>query len=40
MLHSAVAKLNAMNLNLQANSLNQQNQGTALSESYFRRPGN
>jgi len=39
MLTSAMAKLNAMNMNLQANMLNQQNQATAATEKYFRRSG-
>lgn len=37
MLHSAIAKLNAMNMNLQANMVNQQNQATAAMQKYFRR---
>lgn len=37
MLQSAMAKLNAMNMNLQANMLNQQNQATATTQKYFRR---
>lgn len=37
MLHSAIAKLNAMNMNLQANMVNQQNQATAATQKYFRR---
>lgn len=37
MLHSAIAKLNAMNMNLQANMVNQQNQATAATQTYFRR---
>lgn len=39
MLSSAMAKLNAMNMNLQANLLNQQNQATAATQKYFRRTG-
>lgn len=39
MLQSAMAKLNAMNMNLQANMLNQQNQATAATQKYFRRTG-
>lgn len=39
MLSSAMAKLNAMNMNLQANLLNQQNQATAATQKYFRRAG-
>ena len=37
MLQSAMAKLNAMNVNLYANMLNQQNQATAATQKYFRR---
>lgn len=37
MLQSAIAKLNAMNTNLQANMVNQQNQATAATQRYFRR---
>lgn len=37
MLQSAIAKLNAMNMNLQANMVNQQNQATAATQKYFRR---
>lgn len=40
MLQSAMAKLSVMNMNLQANMLNQQNQATAANEAYFRRSGN
>ncbi|MGO4395874.1 type IV secretion system protein [Variovorax sp. M-6] len=40
MLQSAMAKLGVMNMNLQANVLNQQNQATAANEAYFRRSGN
>lgn len=36
MLQSAVGKLNAMNLNLQANMLNRQNQATAENNRFFR----
>jgi type IV secretion system protein VirB5 len=36
MLQSAMGKLNAMNLNLQANSLNQQNQATAENNRFFK----
>jgi type IV secretion system protein VirB5 len=36
MLSSAMAKLNAMNMNLQANMLNQQNQATAADRKYYR----
>ncbi|AKM33508.1 hypothetical protein AB870_25385 (plasmid) [Pandoraea faecigallinarum] len=39
MLQSAMAKLNAMNMNLQANMVNQQNQATAATQKYFRRSG-
>jgi len=39
MLTSAMAKLNAMNMNLHANMLNQQNQATAETRRYFRRTG-
>ena len=39
MLQSAMAKLNAMNMNLQANMVNQQNQATAATQKYFRRTG-
>nr|WP_241484892.1 type IV secretion system protein [Caballeronia zhejiangensis] len=39
MLSSAMAKLNAMNMNLQANLVNQQNQATAATQKYFRRTG-
>jgi len=39
MLTSAMAKLSAMNMNLQANMLNQQNQATAETRRYFRRTG-
>ncbi|MGA3994321.1 type IV secretion system protein [Ralstonia nicotianae] len=39
MLSSAMAKLNAMNMNLQANMVNQQNQATAATQKYFRRTG-
>lgn len=35
MLQSAMGKLNAMNVNLQANMLNQQNQATAANERFF-----
>lgn len=35
MLQSAIAKLNAMNMNLQANMVNQQNQATAATQKYF-----
>ena len=35
MLQSAMAKLNAMNMNLQANMLNQQNQATAATQKVF-----
>ncbi len=37
MMQSAIAKLNAMNMNLQANMVNQQNQATATTQKYFRR---
>lgn len=37
MMQSAIAKLNAMNMNLQANMLNQQNQSTSATQKYFRR---
>jgi type IV secretion system protein VirB5 len=37
MLSSAMAKLNAMNMNLQANMVNQQNQATAATHKYFRQ---
>jgi type IV secretion system protein VirB5 len=37
MMQSAIAKLNAMNINLQANMLNQQNQATGATQKYFRR---
>jgi type IV secretion system protein VirB5 len=37
MMQSAMAKLNAMNVNLYANMLNQQNQATAATQKYFRR---
>ncbi|WP_349630236.1 type IV secretion system protein [Acidovorax sp. CCYZU-2555] len=37
MMQSAIAKLNAVNINLQANMLNQQNQATAATQKYFRR---
>lgn len=37
MLQSAIAKLNAMNMNLQANMLNQQNQSTSATQKYFRK---
>jgi type IV secretion system protein VirB5 len=36
MLQSAVGKFNAMNLNLQANALNQQTQATAENNRFFR----
>ena len=39
MLSSAMAKLNAMNMNLQANILNQQNQATAETQKYFHGAG-
>ncbi|KIJ00011.1 MULTISPECIES: type IV secretion system protein [Xanthomonas] len=39
MMQSAMAKLNAMNMNLQANMVNQQNQATAATQKYFRRTG-
>ncbi len=39
MLSSAMAKLNAMNMNLQANMVNQQNQATAATQKYFRQTG-
>ncbi|WP_371885133.1 type IV secretion system protein [Caballeronia sp. S22] len=39
MLSSAMAKLNAMNMNLQANLVNQQNQATAATQRYFRHTG-
>ena len=39
MLQSAIAKLNAMNMNLQANMVNQQNQATSATQKYFRRSG-
>ena len=35
-LQSATAKLNAMNMNLQANMVNQQNQATAANQNFFR----
>lgn len=37
MLQSAIAKLSAMNMNLQANMVNQQNQATAATQRYFSR---
>ncbi|RWA37000.1 type IV secretion system protein [Xylella fastidiosa] len=39
MLTSAMAKLNAMNMNLQANMVNKQNQATAETQKYFHRDG-
>ncbi len=39
MMQSAMAKLNAMNMNLQANMVNQQNQATASTQKYFHRTG-
>lgn len=36
LLTTAMAKLNAMNMNLQANVVNQQNQATAATQKYFR----
>ncbi|CEH39687.1 type IV secretion system protein [Xanthomonas citri] len=39
MMQSAMAKLNAMNMNLQADMVNQQNQATAATQKYFRRTG-
>ena len=39
MLTSAMAKLSAMNMNLQANVLNRQNQAAAATQKYFRRTG-
>jgi type IV secretion system protein VirB5 len=35
MLSSAMAKLNAMNMNLQANLVNQQNQATAGNQKFY-----
>ncbi len=35
MLSSAMAKLNAMNMNLQANLVNQQNQATAINQKFY-----
>lgn len=35
MMQSAMAKLNAMNMNLQANMVNQQNQATAANQQYY-----
>jgi type IV secretion system protein VirB5 len=35
MMQSAMAKLNAMNMNLQANMVNQQNQATAANEQFY-----
>ncbi|MDM0015049.1 type IV secretion system protein [Variovorax sp. J22P168] len=40
MLQTAMAKLTAMNVNLQANMLNEQNQATSSVESYHRRSSN
>lgn len=37
LLTTAMAKLNAMNMNLQANAVNQQNQATAATQKYFRQ---
>ena len=37
MLQSAMAKLNVMNMNLQANMLNQQNQATAINQQRYNR---
>lgn len=37
MMQSAIAKLSAMNMNLQANVLNQQNQAKAAAQKYFQR---
>ncbi len=39
MLSSAMAKLSAMNMNLQANMVNQQNQATAATQKYFNHTG-
>lgn len=39
MLQSAMAKLNVMNMNLQANMLNQQNQSTAINQQRYKRTG-
>ena len=39
MLQTAMAKLNVMNLNLQANMLNQQNQATAINQQRYKRSG-
>lgn len=36
MLQSALAKMNSLNMNLQANLVNQQNQGKAVNEQHFR----
>lgn len=38
MLETAMAKLQVMNMNLQANLVNQQNQAKAATHRYFRRP--
>lgn len=38
MLNSAMAKLSVMNINLQANLLNQQNQATAVNQQRYKRP--
>ncbi|CEE55421.1 Putative type IV secretion system protein VirB5 (fragment) [Xanthomonas citri pv. citri] len=35
MMQSAMAKLNAMNMNLQANMVNQQNQATAANQNFY-----
>jgi len=39
MLQTAMAKLNVMNMNLQANMLNQQNQATATNQQRYKRTG-
>jgi len=39
MLQSAMAKLNVMNINLQANMLNQHNQSTSINQQRYRRAG-
>lgn len=39
MLSSAMAKINAINMNLQANMVNQQNQATAATQKYFHGSG-
>ncbi|EHP44163.1 VirB5 protein [Cupriavidus basilensis OR16] len=39
LMQSAIAKLNVMNMNLQANMVNQMNQATSANEQFFRRQG-